>query len=110
MTAVDIYRGRFFGKSSSMSWEEELYKKYEAQIVEEACNSELNNNPSEENLTMRIHLRMLEKSCSTNQAFDAMLLTDEDHDDSEYLDSVARKLEEDVRFLLLPHEERETVT
>jgi len=103
-SAFDIYRGRL-GKSSSMSWEE-LYKKYEAQIVEEECNNELNGNPSDEDLTMRIYLRILEKSCSTNQAFDSMFLNEEDDDDSDYLDSVATKLEDDVRFLLLPKEKR----
>ncbi|CAJ1922518.1 unnamed protein product [Cylindrotheca closterium] len=105
-TAFDIYRGRL-GKSSSMSWEE-LYKKYEAQIVEEECNSELNGNQSDdEDLTMRIYLRILEKSCSTNQAFDSMFLNEEEDDeDSGYLDSVATKLEDDVRYILLPPNER----
>lgn len=103
-TAFDIYRGRL-GKSSSMSWEE-LYKKYEAQIVKEECNIELKGNDSDEDLTMRIYLRILEKSCSTNQAFDSMFLDEEDDEDSDYLDSVATKLEDDVRMLLLPPNKR----
>jgi len=102
-TAFDIYRGRL-GKSSSMSWEE-LYRKYEAQIVKEECTNELNGKQSEEDLPMRIYLRILEKSCSTNQAFDSMFLN-EDDGDSDYLDAVATKLEDDVRFLLLPPNER----
>jgi len=97
-TAFDIYRGRL-GKSSSMSWEE-LYKKYEAQIVEEECSDELNSIPDDEDLTMRIYLRILERSCSTNQAFDALFLNEEHDDDSDYLDSIATKLEGDVCFLL----------
>lgn len=103
--AFDIYRGRL-GKSSSMSWEE-LYKKYEAQIVEEECSDELNGTPDDEDLTMRIYLRILERSCSTNQAFDALFLNEEDDDDeSGYLDSIAKKLEEDVCFLLLPSKKK----
>jgi hypothetical protein len=97
-TLIDVYRGRL-GKPSSMSWEE-IFKKYEAQIVEEVCTNELKR-PSDEDLTMQIYLRILERSCSTNQAFDALFLKEEDEDDSDYLDAVADKLENDVRFLLL---------
>jgi hypothetical protein len=97
-TAFDIYRGRL-GKPSSMSWEE-IYQKYEAQIVEEVCTNELKR-PSDEDLTMLIYLRILERSCSTNLAFDSLFLKEEDEDDSDYLDAVADKLENDVRFLLL---------
>lgn len=120
--AFDLYRGRL-GKPSSMSWEE-LYKKYEAQIVEEVCSDEWTNQlPSScsaddddddsktddeeaDDLTMRIYLRILERSCSTNQAFDALFLTDDD-DDDDYLSDIASKLERDVRFLLLSSNNQE---
>jgi hypothetical protein len=111
-TAYDLYRGRL-GKPSSMSWEE-LYKKYEAQIVKEECSDEWNDLPSEDNksgdddLTMRIYLRILERSCSTNQAFDSLFLT-EDDDDDDYLNAIASKLENDVRFLLLSSNKQEKV-
>lgn len=102
-TAFDLYRGRL-GKQSSMSWEE-IFKKYEAQIVEEVCTNELKR-PSDKDLTMQIYLRILERSCSTNQAFDSLFLKEEDEDDSDYLDAIADKLENDVRFLLLSSNNR----
>eukprot|EP00980_Cylindrotheca_fusiformis_P008606 scaffold1830_cov117-Cylindrotheca_fusiformis.AAC.5 len=103
-SAFDLYRGRF-GKRSSMSWEE-IFKKYEAQIVEEVCTNELKR-PSDEDLTMQIYLRILERSCSTNQAFDSLFLKEKDDDDSDYLSEIADKLENDVRFLLLSSNKRE---
>ena len=46
---------------------------------------------------MRIYLRILERSCATNQAFDALFLNDDDDD----LAAIAQQLDEDVRTILL---------
>ena len=95
-------RGRLLG-SSSLSWEE-LWEKYEAQIVEEEMSQDekrsRRSGNGDEDLTMRIYLRILERSCATNQAFDSLFLK-EDEEDSQYLNLVATKLEDDVRYLLL---------
>ena len=126
-TAFDQYRnlkknGRF--GASSMTWEE-IWQKYEGQIVQEECSDELNSDNKEqrrpwrikkqspENLTMRIYLRILERSCVTNEAFDSLFLNDdneEDDDDRYYLTEIASQLDNDVREVLLnPKESAEVV-
>ena len=53
-------------------------------------------------LTMRIYLRILEKSCATNQAFDSLFLEeDEDDDQNDNFAAIASQLERDVRAILL---------
>ena len=135
-TLFDQYRNirdkRGLGKSGSMTWEE-IWSKYEAQIVQEACEEELekyNNDDDdssssgdsnttttltekqmkkfrEKDLTMRIYLRILEKSCATNKAFDAMFLKNNHHDSSDNIDEedrflqISNQLDQDVREILL---------
>ena len=133
-------RGRF--GSSSLTWDE-LWSKYEAQIVQEECAQELeamnkkkndNNNNNHaipmvaqrntkktvlvdkkksKELSMRIYLRILEKSCATNQAFDKLFLkntstndinndnNDDDTDPDQLLYIIASTLDHDVREILL---------
>jgi hypothetical protein len=94
-------RGRFSAQSS-MTWDE-IWQKYEAQIVEEECTEALNGTTrrrKETTLTMRIYLRILERSCATNQAFDSLFLKD-DENDSDNLAEIASQLENDVRAVLL---------
>jgi len=108
--AFDQYRslrdnGRLGGLP--MTWEE-LWNKYEAQIVAEECTQALEGKKTkqttskEETLTMRIYLRILERSCATNQAFDDLFLKEGSNDrDIDDLDAIAEKLEHDVRSILL---------
>ena len=113
--AFDQYRNlrdrgqlRFGKKSSSMTWEE-IWSKYEAQIVAEECEHELDESKSpkkkfnEKDLTMRIYMRILEKSCATNKAFDQMFYdTDIDnYDEQDSLERMGQQLEQDVREVLL---------
>jgi hypothetical protein len=112
-TAFDQYRNlRDRGRlgASSMTWDE-LWQKYEAQIVQEECMSQLNKKkktPDQETLTMRIYLRILERSCVTNQAFDRLFLSQDDHQDDQ-LYPIAQQLEQDVCTLLLRPKEAEKV-
>ncbi|KAL7491243.1 hypothetical protein ACHAWT_001430 [Skeletonema menzelii] len=93
------------GTSSSMSWEE-IWAKYESQIISEQMDrgKEL----GEDELMMQTYMRILEKSCSTNQAVDNLFLKDEgasiDGDDIS-LASIASQLEKDVRAILLSPKE-----
>ena len=90
--------------SGSMSWEQ-IWQKYEGQIVQEECALALSGarRPAKwarlggKELSMRIYLRILERSCATNQAFDALFLNDDDDD----LAAIAQQLDEDVRTILL---------
>ncbi|KAL3913020.1 MAG: hypothetical protein SGILL_006656, partial [Bacillariaceae sp.] len=123
-------RGRIGTKTnqgSGMTWEE-IYSKYEAQIVQEECEAvlqkysdkddrtrqrkaekKLKRLKDDEDLTMSIYTRILEKSCATNQAFDKMFLRNrrnhESDDGLEEVDDVfnqiAQQLDQDVRTILL---------
>jgi len=114
-------RGLFQFGSSSMSWEE-IWQKYEGQIVQEEYRKELVmeryarifgkrkakrrrkviglEDMDDETLNMRIYLRILERSCSTNQAFDSLFLPKDGEDRD--LAAIADELEKDVRDILLP--------
>ncbi|KAL7567912.1 hypothetical protein ACA910_019626 [Epithemia clementina (nom. ined.)] len=136
--AFDAYRsflrdGTFSTKG--LSWEQ-LWDKYEAEIVAEECVLEIKTGRAfcrvdELTLADRIYLRILERSCATNQAFDKLLLKnynkntynnskraykddenddmdDDDIDDEEDEDDgvdhlllISTKLENDVREILL---------
>jgi len=112
-TVFDQYRNlrdkRSFG-SSSMTWEE-IYQKYEAQIVREERakvfqQGEKKKIKRDEQFTMRIYIRILERSCETNQAFDSLFLKDKE-DTSDYLADISSQLENDVRSVLLGPKENE---
>ena len=69
----------------------------------------------EEDLMMRIYMRILEKSCATNQAFDAIFLNNkeggegDETEDEEDLAAISSRLEEDIRSILLSPEDAEKV-
>jgi len=88
------------GTSSSMSWEE-IWAKYESQIIREQ--KERGKELDEDELMMETYMRILEKSCSTNEAVDNLFLKDEgDIDGGDIsLASIASQLEKDVRAILL---------
>ena len=65
-------------QTKGLSWEQ-LWDKYEAEIVAEECVREIQTGcltcrVNERALADRIYVRILERSCATNQAFDKMLL------------------------------------
>jgi hypothetical protein len=106
-------------KSASMTWEQ-IWSKYEAQIVREECAHVLETDDTnkkkkiefqDHDLTMRIYLRILEKSCATNQAFDQMFLTTSNNtDELDVLSQVGLQLEQDVREILLGPKEGAKIT
>ena len=99
-------KGRFIkpGSSSSMSWEE-IWAKYESQIIKEQNGR--GKQLDEDELMMQTYMRILEKSCSTNQAVDNLFLKEEYNDDDGdiSLESIASQLEHDVRAILLSPKE-----
>jgi len=129
-SAFDQYRnlrdkGQFVFGSSSMTWEE-IWDKYEAQIRKEEESSitdgsslkekkrrpwRIKKDEESDSLTMRIYLRILERSCETNQVFDSLFLKDEtdDEDSSNQLAAISAKLEEDVRMVLLRPKESDSM-
>lgn len=129
---VDQYRsvkkgnGLLLGANAnpSMTWED-VWGKYEAQIIEQELskasvenaikqhkdksnNSNMPNGIDEEELMMRIYMRILEKSCATNQAFDSVFLK-EDGEDEESLALISSRLEEDIYSILLSPKEADEV-
>lgn len=111
--------------TKGLSWED-LWDKYEAQIVQEECASELQQGKmcllDREALTRRIYLRILERSCATNQAFDRMFLSknkptfgihskNANNKDNELgdLSTIASQLDHDVREILLRPDERKKI-
>jgi hypothetical protein len=91
------------GSSSSMSWEE-IWAKYETQIIREA--REKGRELDEDEIMMQTYMRILERSCATNAMFDNLFLKSGDsaasnaRDDID-LESIAMQLERDVRAILL---------
>lgn len=111
-------RGQFLGpgSSASASWEE-LWDKYEERIVAEEHERKLDvqgkkdvrerekNSVVDRDLANRIYMRILERSCATNQAFDSLFLVDDGAEDGNELAAIARQLDSDVRAILLPPKE-----
>ena len=91
------------GKSSSMSWDE-IWSKYERQITKEY--EEKGQELDVDELIMKTYMRILERSCSTNQTVDRLFLKkDGEEDDRINLESIANQLERDVRAILLSERE-----
>ena len=101
------------GKSSSMSWEE-IWAKYEGQILKEHAEKKKKNGGmkvkelDEDELMMQTYMRILERSCSTNQTFDKLFLPDKEGGNGSgggngdiSLASIASQLDHDVRTILL---------
>ena len=107
--------------TKGLSWQD-LWDKYEAQIVQEECDSELKQGKKclldREALMQRIYMRILERSCSTNQAFDRMFLTKNkisalaprtSASELGDLRAIANQLDNDVREILLKPRERKKI-
>ena len=116
MTAlVDQYRslrsgkGLLIGSSAnpSMTWEDVLGK-YETEIMEQERAAVENGKLSEEELMMKVFMRIIEKSCSTNQAFDGLFLNEDDDVDEDLL-AISTQLEEDIQSILLSPNDAEQV-
>ena len=99
------------GKSSSMSWEE-IWAKYEGQILKEHAEKKKGGMKvkelDEDELMMQTYMRILERSCSTNQTFDKLFLPDKEGGNGGgggngdiSLASIASQLDHDVRTILL---------
>merc|ERR1712037_234189 len=99
-----------------LTWEE-IWEKYEGQIVQEEYRKALTNERynrlyptgkltkpllNEEEVTMQIYFRILERSCATNEAFDKMFLKEDGEDNN--LAAMVAQLESDVAGLLRPKE------
>lgn len=110
---------RRWGKWSveGMSWEQ-IWNKYETQILEEYMedNSSVDLDELQEEITAQICLKILERSCITNEAVDKMFLNDESDETKETkrrrrrnaerdLAKIRIKLERDMKELLQDHEQ-----
>lgn len=95
-----------------MTWED-VWEKYETQIMEqEKRKANENNSPNdinEEEVMMRIYMRILEKSCATNQAFDGMFLKDGNGEGEDDLAAISSQLQQDIQSILLSEKEAEKV-
>ena len=133
-TIVDQYRNIKNGKgllpfkpndkSCSMTWDD-VWEKYEKQIMdEERVRYEDNPNNAimnEEELMMQIYMRILEKSCATNEAFDGIFLKDgngrnndnnnneEEEEDDDELSRISSQLEADIQSILLDKKDQKSV-
>lgn len=105
------------GASASASWED-LWDKYEERIVAEEHGDRPGIEAKEgeiergehgvhgKELANRIYMRILERSCATNEAFDRLFLVDdEEAEDGNDLAAIARQLDDDVRTILLTPKE-----
>lgn len=122
------------GRSGSMSWEE-IWDKYEEKIVVEEEEEMRQSNSGdgddsgtnkkkdgkkkalgEDDLARRVYMRILEKSCATNQKFDSLFLVADDDNQNNGVDgeerrmrrrlaAMATQLEDDVRAILLSPKE-----
>jgi len=110
---------RRWGKWSieGMSWEQ-IWNKYETQILEEYMedNSNVDLDELQEEITAQICLKILERSCITNEAVDKMFLNDDSDESKEAkrrrrrnaerdLAKIKLKLERDMKELLQDHEQ-----
>jgi len=102
-TAYDGFRHlKKYGKWSSrgMSWEQ-LWDKYEEQIREEVA--EIDPSVPPEDLTSKVCLRILERSCSTNPGIDRLLLNDS------YFNLELDRLDKEVEDILQQKKEDRTI-
>eukprot|EP00587_Corethron_hystrix_P008646 CAMPEP_0113312734 /NCGR_PEP_ID=MMETSP0010_2-20120614/9449_1 /TAXON_ID=216773 ORGANISM="Corethron hystrix, Strain 308" /NCGR_SAMPLE_ID=MMETSP0010_2 /ASSEMBLY_ACC=CAM_ASM_000155 /LENGTH=321 /DNA_ID=CAMNT_0000168625 /DNA_START=737 /DNA_END=1702 /DNA_ORIENTATION=- /assembly_acc=CAM_ASM_000155 len=102
-TAYDGFRHlRRYGKWSGkgLSWEQ-LWEKYEAQIKEEV--SEIEPSLRQEELTSKVCLRILERSCTTNESIDKLLLSDS------YVNQELARLDQEVEDILQRKKEDQSI-
>lgn len=105
-----------------MSWEQ-IWNKYETQILEEYMedNSDVDLDELQEEITAQICLRILERSCITNETVDKMFLNSERNESKDTrrnrrrnaerdLEKIKIKLERDMKELLAGDEQLSVVT
>merc|ERR1712183_975143 len=102
-TAYDGFRhlkryGKWSGKG--LSWEQ-LWEKYEAQIKEEV--SEIEPSLRQEELTSKVCLRIIERSCTTNESIDKLLLSDS------YVNQELARLDQEVEDILQRKKEDQSI-
>ena len=103
----DAYRAfKKYGKFQpcGMSYEQ-LWDKYYKQVVNEERKRNRQLPDSDDDVTAKICQRIIEKSCQTNEFVDNLVLSHAEkeeakQDHKEYLEWMAKRLDEDVRHLL----------
>lgn len=78
---------------------QQVWDKYENLILEEIAEDD---SYGEEDVTAKICLKILEKSCTTNERIDRLVMR-ESHEERQEIDYVKAQLEKDVRDLLQPN-------
>jgi hypothetical protein len=87
---------------TGMSYDQ-IWDKYEQEIMEEIENTE---GLTEEDVTAKICLRILERSCTTNEGVDKLFLRESDakalEEQEQDIANITQQLEKDVRAILDP--------
>ena len=96
--------GKF--QTKGMSYQQ-IWEKYHQIIMEDAEDEGYGDGLTEEDVTAKICLKILERSCCTNEDVDRWVLPPEDEQQHEDLAHITEKLEKDVRKLLLPVESQQ---
>jgi hypothetical protein len=105
-TAASLFDGfrqwKRYGKfqTTGMSYDQ-VWDKYHKVIMEEESDG-VDSYLTEEDVTAKICLKILERSCVSNEHVDRWVLPREDQGEREDLQSIAQTLESDVRKLLDP--------
>jgi len=90
---------------------DDIYTKYETQIMEEekAKADAEGRTTDDEDILMQIYMRIIEKSCATNAAFDGLFLKEDDNIDDDGEDNeliaISNQLETDIQSILLDKKE-----
>ena len=88
---------------------DDIYTKYETQIMEEekAKADAEGRTTDDEDILMQIYMRIIEKSCATNAAFDGLFLKDDNNNEEgdDELIAISNQLESDIQSILLDKKE-----
>jgi hypothetical protein len=90
--------GKFQG--SGMSYDQ-VWEKYQKAIMDD-CSHRNFDDLTEQDVTAKMCLKILERSCTTNERIDRWVLSPEDEEQREDLARITQTLETDVRKLLDP--------
>jgi hypothetical protein len=107
-TAASLYDGfrqwKRYGKfqTTGMSYDQVWDKYHKVIMDEEEDNDGVDSYLTEEDVTAKICLKILERSCVSNEHVDRWVLPPEDQGEREDLQIIAQTLESDVRKLLDP--------
>jgi hypothetical protein len=99
--------GKF--QTAGMSYDQ-VWEKYHKVIMDDCCADSNGNGKdcddcpglTEQDVTAKICLKILERSCVSNENVDRWVLTPNDNQQKQDLQHITKKLEKDVRKLLLP--------